>query len=75
MKSCGLKINSDVKEILKELTTITGKSEDQIIREALTKLREEELRRLMIEAAKQIMEKEDALRDIEELESTVGDGL
>ena len=75
MKSCGLKINSDVKEILKELTTITGKSEDQIIREALTKLREEELRRLMLEAAKQIMEKEDALRDIEELESTVGDGL
>jgi len=75
MKSCRLKINSDVKEILKELTTITGKSEDQIIREALTKLREEELRRLMIEAAKQIMEKEDALRDIEELESTVGDGL
>ena len=75
MKSCGLKINSDVKEILKELTTITGKSEDQIIKEALTKLREEELRRLMIESAKQIMEKEDALRDIEELESTVGDGL
>ncbi len=70
-----IKINQDVAEILKELTSITGKTEGQLIREALAKLREEELRRLMVEAAREIMKDEKAMRDIEELEGTVGDGF
>ena len=79
MKTFTMKIDPRLDKILSELTGKTHKSKSQIIREALEeyreKLRKKELKEKMIASAKSIMRDKKAVREIEELEGTIEDGL
>ena len=79
METFTMKIDPRLDKILSELTGKTHKSKSQIIREALEeyreKLRKKELKEKMIASAKSIMRDKEAVREIEELEGTIEDGL
>jgi len=79
MKTFTMRIDPHLEKILLELTKKTRKPKSKIIREALEEYREkiirEELKKRLIESAKKIMNDKEALKEIEELEGTIGDGL
>ncbi|WP_163327662.1 ribbon-helix-helix protein, CopG family [Desulfurobacterium thermolithotrophum] len=79
MKVFTIKLDEEFDRVLTELSRKTRKKKSQVIREALLeyqeKLRRKELIGRMVRAAKRIKEDPEAMKDIKELEGTVGDGL
>jgi len=79
MKVFTMKVDEEFDRVLTDLSKKTKKKKSQLLREALLeyqeKLRKKELVERMVKAAERIKKDHNALKDIKELEGTIGDGL
>ncbi len=79
MKTFTMKVDKELEGLLAELSRKTKKPKSQLIREALfeyrERMRKKELIDKMVKSAKKIKADKEALKDIKELEGTIGDGF